>query len=167
MAVVDTSSSDLWHLLEERAKRTPAADALVDRVGRRVTFEELREGSASLAAGLNRVGVTAGATVAWELPTCIEAVELSLALARLEVTQVPIIAIYREREVSHCCRETGASWLFTGGAFRGYDFASMGDSVAKSLDIEHLSLTATSLSRGDASELPGRAAPSGEARWVF
>jgi len=101
---------------------TPDAEALVDRAGRRVTFAQLWEGSASRASGLSAVGVTAGDTVAWELPTCVEAVELTLALARLEATQVPIIAIYREREVEHCCRQTGATWLLTSGAFRGYDF---------------------------------------------
>jgi cyclohexanecarboxylate-CoA ligase len=160
-------TTDLWHLLEERATSTPDAEALVERNGRRRTFAELVAGSARTAAWLAAVGIGDGDTVAWELPTSIEAVELTLALARLSVIQVPIIAIYREREVGHCCRETGARWLITGGSFRGFDFDDMGARVASDLGLTHLNLTPGAPPRSDYPQLPTQAEASDDPRWIF
>ncbi|MDT5134596.1 MAG: cyclohexanecarboxylate-CoA ligase, partial [Mycobacterium sp.] len=49
---------------------------------------------------LRSAGVRPGMTVAWQLPPDVPAALLMLALARADVTQAPIIHIYRQREVS-------------------------------------------------------------------
>ena len=88
-----------WELLERRAERTPDAPMLIDEHDRTVTFGECRAWTERVAAGLVGLGVTADTPVAWQLPTRIESIVLSFALARLGTTQLPIIPIYREREV--------------------------------------------------------------------
>jgi cyclohexanecarboxylate-CoA ligase len=161
------SNTDLWAAVEARAAATPEAEALVDRRGHRVTFSGLRSESAVLAAGLATLGVAAGDVVAWEMPTWIEAVELTVALHRLGTTQVPIIAIYRDREVIHCCRQAAARWLITPGEFRGFDFAAMGGRVADALGLTHLTLTPGSLPQADPAALPPCAPRPDDPRWIF
>ncbi|HET7296267.1 MAG TPA: AMP-binding protein, partial [Gemmatimonadales bacterium] len=114
---------------------------LVDRYDRRVRFSELRDEAACVAAWLSGLGVEPGDVVAWELPTWVEAVVIAVALSRIGAVQVPIIAIYREREVTHCCRQTGARWLLTTDEFRGFDFATMGASIAAELGLAHVTVT--------------------------
>src|SRR3954452_14066418 len=120
----------LWALVEARADATPNAPMLVASDGRRMTFAEYRDAAEVMAAGLSDLGVGAGTTVAWELPTWIETVVLAAALSRLGAVQLPIIAIYRDREVRHCCAEAGASLLLTPSLFRGWDYRAMGERVA-------------------------------------
>jgi acyl-CoA synthetase (AMP-forming)/AMP-acid ligase II len=161
------TTADLWQLVEWRAAVTPDGEALVDRAGRRVTFAVLRDRALSMAAGLHALGVGDGDTVAWELPTSIEAVELAVALHRLGAIQVPIIAIYRDREVLHCCREAGARWLVTTDEFRGYDFAAMGARVAAELGIEHVVVIPGTVPAGDPTHLAPATARPADPRWVF
>jgi acyl-CoA synthetase (AMP-forming)/AMP-acid ligase II len=168
-AVVDEapSGTGLWPLVQWRAATTPDTEILVDRAGRRVTSAELRDRAEDMAAGLHDLGVTEGDTVAWELPTSIEAVELAVALHRLGATQIPIIAIYRDREVIHCCREAGARWLFTAGEFRGYDFAAMGARVADELGLAHGVVASGAVPTAEAASLPAATLRADDARWIF
>ena len=55
------------------------------------------------------MGVSTGSIVSWQLPTRIDTVVLSIALARLGAVQNPIIHLYREREVGFALRQTGAA----------------------------------------------------------
>jgi len=158
---------DLWSALEARATATPDAEALVDARGRRVTFSGLLAEAAAVAAGLAAQGVAPGDVVAWELPTWIESVACAAALHRLGTTQVPIIAISRDREVTHCCGESGAQWLITPGEFRGFDFAAMGERVADALGLAHLVVTPGSAPRGDPAALPPHRPRADDPRWVF
>src|SRR5687768_16656620 len=89
----------MWELLDRRARETPDARLLVGADDRSVTFGEFRDRAERVAAGLQDLGIGAGDPVSWQLPTRIETVVLSMALARLGAVQNPIIHIYREREV--------------------------------------------------------------------
>ncbi len=163
----DVEIGDLWSAVAARAEATPQAEVLVDRTGRRVTFAELRDQALAMAAGLQASGIAAGDVVAWELPTWIESVALSAALHRLGTTQVPIIAIYRDREVTHCCRESDARWLITAGEFRGFDFSAMGERVAGALGLDHLVIGRGSVPMGDPSTLPPVRPRPDDPRWIF
>ena len=167
MTGAGTGGADLWSALDARAAATPGAVVLIDRNGRRVTFSALRDDAACVAAGLAGLGVAAGDVVAWELPTWVEAVVLAIALNRLGAVQVPIIPIYREREVTHCCRQTGARWLVTTEAFRGFDFAAMGAAVATELGLTHVTVAPGVLPRGDPAALAPHVPRPDDARWVF
>jgi len=158
---------DLWSALTARAHATPDAEVLVDRYGRRVTFSELRDEAEAVAAWLSGLGISSGDVVAWELPTWVEAVVLAIALSRIGAVQVPIIAIYREREVTHCCRQTGARWLLTAAEFRGFDFAAMGATIAAELGLCHLTVTRGSLPHDNPSVLAPHGPVPDDPRWVF
>jgi len=163
----DDPPVDLWALVEWRAARSPNAELLVDRAGRRVSCAGFRDGAAALSAGLADRGIREGDVVAWEMPTWIETVELAAALHRLGATQVPIIAIYRDREVRHCCEEAGATWLVTPGEFRGFDFGALGQRVAADLGLAHLVVTPDDSPIGDPADHPPAPGRPDEPRWIF
>ena len=75
-----------------------------DLDGETLTCAQFRDRAERVAAGLHTMGVTAGSVVSWQLPTRIETVVLSMALARPGAVPNPIIHLYLEREV-------GDDWL--------------------------------------------------------
>jgi cyclohexanecarboxylate-CoA ligase len=152
----------LWGLLERRAAATPDRAFLLDPSGRRVTFAEAREWAERVAAGFHALGIGAHAPVSWQLPTRIETVVASLALARLGAVQNPIIHIYREREVGFVLRQTKAQLFLTPGEWRGFDYAAMGAALgARTLSCYDWLPTA------DPSSLPPPPTDGDEVRWVY
>src|SRR5262249_46658996 len=121
----------LWALVEERADATPDALFAVDARDRRLSFAEYRASASRVAAGLRELGVGEGTLVAWMLPTSLDALVLSAALARLGAVQCPLLPTYRERELGFALRETGAHHLVVASRFRGHDAASMAQTVAR------------------------------------
>ena len=163
-------ATSLWELVERRAARTADRLMLVDEHDRRLTFGALRDRGERVAAGLLSMGVEPGTTVSWQLPTRIETIVLSVALARLGAVQNPIIHIYREREVAFALRQTGAELFFVPGVFRDFDFVSMATGIGETLG-RPLTVVAAfdGLPDGDPSTLPPPPAPEAadEVRWVY
>ena len=79
----------LWHYLTESAEQHPGRPALAwgDRV---LTYRELDDRTARVAALLNREGVGAGQVVALFAPKTADAVVAMLGIARTGATYVPI-----------------------------------------------------------------------------
>lgn len=71
------------------------------------------------------MGVRPGTVVAWQLPTRIETVLLSAALARIGAVQTPVIPFYRDREVGFALRESKAELFAVPGTWRGFDHTAM------------------------------------------
>jgi acyl-CoA synthetase (AMP-forming)/AMP-acid ligase II len=160
----------MWELVARRAAATPDRLMLVDERDRRVTFGEFAARAERVAAGLVGLGVAPGSTVSWQLPTRIETIVLSMALARLGAVQNPIIHIYREREVAFALRQTGAELLFVPGVFRDFDYPAMAAGIAAELGRPLQVVSAfDGLPEGDPATLPP--APAAEAaddvRWVY
>ncbi|MFG2578442.1 AMP-binding protein [Streptomyces malaysiensis] len=136
-------SATLWELLERRAALTPDAPVLLQagasaRQDRRLTFGALRTRAERTAAGLYRLGIRPGSRVAWQLPTRIETVVLTMALARLGAVQTPLIPYYRDREVRFALRESGARFLAVPGRWRGFDHTAMARRLAAELPVPPL-----------------------------
>jgi cyclohexanecarboxylate-CoA ligase len=110
-----------WDLVSRRAASTPDQPMLIDTADRTITFGEFANRAEQVAAGFHALGVREGDTVSWQLPTRIETVVASMALARLGAVQNPIIHIYREREVRYVLRDSGASMFLVPGEWRGFD----------------------------------------------
>ena len=121
----------LWELLERRVALTPDAPMLIQELPRPragqadrvLSFREVRDRAERVAAGLrDQYGVGEGSPVAWQLPTRVETVVVSLALSRLGAVQTPVIAIYRGAEVGRILRESGAGLFLVPGVWRGFDY---------------------------------------------
>jgi len=153
----------LWELLDRRADATPDAPFLLDPAGRRVTFAGARAWAERVAAGLVGLGIGPRSAVSWQLPTRIETVVASLALARLGAVQNPIIHIYREREVGFALRQTGARLFLTAGEWRGFDYSAMAERIGAAPSL----VAYDTLPEGDPSVLPGPPTDGDEIRWIY
>jgi acyl-CoA synthetase (AMP-forming)/AMP-acid ligase II len=165
---VSDTAGTLWGLLAQRSAATPDRPMLLDERDRRVTFGECRAWSERVAAGLFGLGIRAGAPVTWQLPTRIETVVLSLALARLGAVQNPILPIYREREVGAVLRQTGARWLIVPATFRGFDHAAMARALRDAAGGTFETLFADAeLPEADPGTLPPPPQDGSAVRWLY
>jgi acyl-CoA synthetase (AMP-forming)/AMP-acid ligase II len=78
--------------------------------GTELTFSELERRIAALAGGLRRVGAS-GHTVAWMLANAPEAVEVSMALARIGAVSVPLNSRLELEEIDFILLDSGADRL--------------------------------------------------------
>jgi acyl-CoA synthetase (AMP-forming)/AMP-acid ligase II len=141
---------------------------LLDERDRRVTFDEARTRAERVAAGLLELGITAGTKVTWQLPTRIETVLLSLALARLGAVQNPILPIYREREVGAVLEQTGARWLAVPGVFRGFDHGALAEKLRHASGGAFAILQVDdALPEGDPARLPPPPSDPHGVRWLY
>ena len=86
-------------LLDECAASRPTRPLLRDTAGATLTVSEVATLSTATAGWLWDAGIRPGMTVAWQLPSHVNAALVMLALARLPVVQAPVIHLYRQREV--------------------------------------------------------------------
>jgi cyclohexanecarboxylate-CoA ligase len=82
---------------------------------------------------LEAAGVRRGDAVAWQLPNCLESVVLFFATQRIGAVAVPIVSIYREREVAFICAETGAVVLAVPAADERFDYLAQARHVQDSV----------------------------------
>jgi cyclohexanecarboxylate-CoA ligase len=87
-------------LVDDSAAAHQGRPLLRDAAGTTLTVGEVAALTLSGTRWLHDAGVLPGMTVAWQLPSHLPAAVLMLSLARTDVTQAPIIHIYREREVA-------------------------------------------------------------------
>ncbi|MFG2829848.1 AMP-binding protein [Streptomyces sp. NPDC048434] len=162
----------LWDLVARRARRTPGATALIQGAGsarqeRRITFGALHRRAERVAAGLYELGVRPGSRVVWQLPTRIETVLLSLALARIGAVQSPVVPLYRDHEVGQVLVRTRAAFFAVPGTWRGFDHRAMAHRLAAGLPGPLTVIDAyDTLPDADPAVLPPPPADAGEVRWI-
>ena len=156
------TSRTLWDLLDRRAGLTPDRPVLLQD-DRTLSFGELRARAERVAAGLYDRGVRPGTVVAWQLPTRIETVLLSFALARLGAVQSPVIPFYRDREVGFALRKSKAEFFAVPGEWRGFDHTEM----ARRLAARGVFEAYDRLPDGDPSTLPAPPADGTSVRWIY
>ncbi len=157
-----------WELVSRRAELSPDAPMLFDEAGRSLTFAEFATRAERVAAGLLARGIGPGSHVTWQLPTRIETVVLSMALARLGAIQNPIIHIYREREVGFALRQTGAQLFVVPGEWRGFDYLAMARKLAAEMpEPPQLLVGYDELPEGDPAQLPPPPTSTDDARWIY
>jgi acyl-CoA synthetase (AMP-forming)/AMP-acid ligase II len=167
-----TGARTIWELVERRAVASPDDPMLIAAGGETLTFGEFRVRAERVAAGLQAMGVTAGSVVSWQLPTGMDTIVLSVALARLGAVQNPIIHLYREREVGFALRQTGASLFFIRATWRDTDFAAIAERALADAPARPTIVTIDAgLPEGDPTELPspppGTAQEDAPIRWVY
>jgi len=98
-------SEDSIGLHAERAATTWPRFEFAELDGRRLTFEELGAWVRRAAAELVSRGIEPGDRVLVQLPNCLEVIVLQLAAWRIGAVAVPVVPIYREREVTQIVRD--------------------------------------------------------------
>jgi 3-phosphoshikimate 1-carboxyvinyltransferase len=147
-------------------RERPGEIAIVDvREGRTQTWtwSQLDERADRVAALLLELGVESGETVAYQLPNWAEFAILTLAAAKIGATGCALMPIFREREVSHAVKRTGARVLVIADRFRGRDHLAETEGMlgaatnGAATSVEHVLVVGVD----GAPELPG----DGPARW--
>jgi cyclohexanecarboxylate-CoA ligase len=161
-------AATMWELVERRAALTPDALALVDPDDRSLTFGELRDRAERVAAGLYAMGIGPGDEVTWQLPSRIETVLVSVALARLGVVQNPILHIYGEKEVSFALHQFAPKLYIGPGELFGVDYLAMAERVSADVASPPLVISGyADLPEGDPSTLPSAPTNGDEVRWLY
>jgi non-ribosomal peptide synthetase component E (peptide arylation enzyme) len=111
-------------------------------------YANLRAQAYRLGAALRRLGVKQGDRVSVQLPNWSEFVVAYLAIERIGAIIVPIMPIYRHREVEHALHQAGVVAVICAGEFRGFDHAQMFRDVRASVP----SLRELIVVRGEAGE---------------
>ena len=123
----------IWELVRRRAELSAGRDMLIDPNGRRATFDELVTLAESAAAGLFAQGIGPGSLVTWQLPTRVDSIVVSIALARLGAVQNPVLHLYREREVAAVLRQSRPQFVLVPGVWRDRDYGAMAKTLAAEL----------------------------------
>jgi acyl-CoA synthetase (AMP-forming)/AMP-acid ligase II len=157
-------AATFWELVERRARLTPDDLMFVDERDRRMTFGEFRDRAERVAAGLHDLGITPGTSVTWQLPTRIESVLVSVALARLGAVQTPILHIYRDREVGFVLRQQQSPFYVCPGVWRDVDFPKMAADAGTGATVV---VAYDELPEGDPSTLPPPPDDGDAVRWIY
>ncbi|TQN42811.1 cyclohexanecarboxylate-CoA ligase [Blastococcus colisei] len=118
--------------LTEAARRFPDDLAVVDR-GRSWTFREVDDAVSRVASMLRELGVQRGEAVSWQLPNWLEGIVLHQAALRIGAVSNPIVAIYREREVSFILQQARSRLFFVPASFRTFDYVDMAQKLLPDL----------------------------------
>jgi acyl-CoA synthetase (AMP-forming)/AMP-acid ligase II len=158
----------IWELVRRRAAESGDRPLLIDTTGRRLGFAEFATEVEHVAAGLAALGIAPGTRVTWQLPTRIESVVLSMALARLGAVQNPVLHLYREREVAAVLRASQPQFFIVPGIWKDRDFGEMARTLSADLANPPTVLEiGLDLPRGDVADLPDPPASGEEVRWVY
>ena len=167
-----TGARTMWELVDRRAQLSPDHPLLIAADGETVTSGQFRDRVERVAAGLSGMGIRTGSVVSWQLPTRIDTVVLSIALARLGAVQNPIIHLYREREVGFALRQTGAELFVIPATWRNTDFRAIAEGALAGAATRPTILTIDDgLPEGDPAVLPpppeGTAPEDAPIRWIY
>jgi acyl-CoA synthetase (AMP-forming)/AMP-acid ligase II len=98
-------------LLDGCASSRPDRPLLRDVTGKTLTVADVATLSCAAAGWLWDAGVRTGMTVAWQMPSHVNAAVVMLALARMPVVQAPLLHLYRLREVRAAVEVAGIDML--------------------------------------------------------
>ena len=167
-----TGATTFWELIERRAAASPETTMLIDANDRTITFGEFATRVERVAAGLAALGVTEGTKVSWQLPTTIDTIVVSMALARLGAVQNPIIHLYKEREVGFALAQTSSEFFIVPGVWREIDFVAMAQRAMAQTGAEATIIDLSEgVPAGDPATLPpapeGTDADEAPVRWIY
>lgn len=165
-----------WALVEHGARVFADHVVLRDDHGRSLTGAAYRDAAETAAAGLASLGVGPGSRVSWQLPSTLESLVLTGALARLGAVQNPVVPVLRAHDVAFIAEQLGTEHLLVPEEWRGFDHGGMARAIAAERGIhvvicDHATDPATvgdamRLPAGDPGSLPPAPTENGE-RWVY
>ena len=97
------------------------------------TYGAFRDAAWQLSAALLELGAQPGDRIAVQLSNWNEFFLVYAANARVGIVTIPVVPVYREKEVGHILANSGAVGFVTSGVFRGFDHAAMATAIAADL----------------------------------
>lgn len=162
--------ASIWQLIETRAADMADRTLLIAEDDSRITYGEFRDRAERVAAGLAGLGIGEATMVTWQLPSRIDSVVTSAALARLGAVQCPVLHLYREKELGFVLLHTKSEFCITPGVWKGFDYRAMADGLAAEMDPPPTVLSVDAIPEGDPTTLPPAPSyPDGDEpiRWIY
>jgi len=106
----------LTEMLDESVRADPAAEALVEVGGGRVSYAELWDRAARVSGGLRESGISPGDRVAIRLPNSIDWVLAFVGGLMAGAIVVPVNTRFTEPETAYVIDDSGSSYVFEAGA---------------------------------------------------
>jgi acyl-coenzyme A synthetase/AMP-(fatty) acid ligase len=104
-----------------------------------LTYREMHARGRRLAGALHALGLRKGDVLALEMPNWMEACLTYLASAHLGLVVVPIIHIYRAKEVEFILRQSGAKAFMVPDTWSGIDYLAMLSEIRDRLpELQHV-----------------------------
>jgi cyclohexanecarboxylate-CoA ligase len=128
-----SGSGLLGDALAAQVTAAPEHRALVEvgtRGDREWTWRQLAAATAAARAELQTLGVAPGEPVAYQLANRLEFVALSLAIIECGATCLPLMPMFRERELEFMLTAARPRVLYVPDRFRGHDHLEMARRVA-------------------------------------
>ena len=164
-----------WTLIAQAAQREPNRRILADDHGRSLTARQFHDAACATAAAFAEGGIGVGTVVSWQLPTTLETMVVTAALARLGAVQNPIIPILREREVGFITGQLATEFLVVPEFWRGFDHGDLARALSADKGFKVITVDLATRPVGDELRLPGAdidglpalTEPTGDTRWIY
>jgi acyl-CoA synthetase (AMP-forming)/AMP-acid ligase II len=128
--------------LRQSARAVPDQVA-VEFADRRLTYRELQAEVDRAGRLLRGLGVAAGDRVCWQVPNWWEAYVVALACWELRAVSVPIVPLFRERELSAIVEAVKPAAVVAPGEYRGHLFLEMWDKVLADAPVARVAVRGT------------------------
>jgi 2,3-dihydroxybenzoate-AMP ligase len=130
----------LGDILDKAAAIYPDHEALVDASGR-LTYAQVRDKANRLAVGMMRLGIAPQERVLLQLPNWNEFAYSFFALQKIGAITVPLIDRYRQYEINHLLKLTGATVWIVPERYRSVDYLPIiGDVLKENPQVRHVIL---------------------------
>jgi cyclohexanecarboxylate-CoA ligase len=153
-------------LLESRLGESPGAPMLYDGTGAELTFGQFAWRVGEMAGQLSGLGVGPESTVSWQMPNVADAFVVFMALSFLGARQSPLLAAFRERELSAVLGSARPEIVVVPATWRGTDHVALAARVIGILGLATEIVPIEQLSGRGSSPDPTRA-PAGAARYLY
>ena len=128
--------SDFWY---RNAEKYPDREALVDTLGRRLTFAEVKEQIKRIALGLIDLGLNKDDRIAIQLPNCVEGFLTRLACERAGIISIALMQVYRHVELTEILGRIEAKAVVIPWKYRNFDYYEMIKEIAPQLpSLKHI-----------------------------
>ncbi|HET7627278.1 MAG TPA: class I adenylate-forming enzyme family protein [Bacillales bacterium] len=118
--------------IENHARRDPNAPAMIDEDGTTTTYGQFHERSNRLAAGMLRLGLEPGDTIAIQLPNVSEFLITLIAAAKIRILPVLCHMPYTENDMNYILELTGARALFIPDQVKSRNYVEMARKLKQS-----------------------------------
>jgi acyl-CoA synthetase (AMP-forming)/AMP-acid ligase II len=142
--IAEFTSQGAWlrhPLIDEFSKRVeeqPDKTAIIDR-GQRLSYREVDLLATRLSLGFLSLGLQKGARVACQLPNWWENIICFLAAHRIGLIIVPVLPLYRRKEMEYILSFTEAAGIIVPSQFGNFDFPAMIQELRPQLpNLRHL-----------------------------
>ncbi len=114
---------DYW---DRNARQWPNGEALVDSLGRRLTWAEARQKMDRIAFALTKdIKLNRDDRLMVQLPNCIEQVLVRLACEKAGILSIPEMTTFRQAELAEIASRTGAVGIVIPWRYRNFDHYEM------------------------------------------